>query len=74
MNPRRIYYRKKGKTVIIEGKSKGKTVYIYTLPKDIVNFLRFLAKASFFTKDKANGIFKNIQRLDYKVGREPDEG
>lgn len=32
MKQRRIYYRKKNKSIIIEGREKGKSIYIMTLP------------------------------------------
>lgn len=67
MNPRRCYYRKKNKNIIIEGKRKGKTIYLWTLPKSAEKLLKELIKASFFPKGKANKILQNLMRLDYKT-------
>jgi hypothetical protein len=33
MKPRKIYYRRKGKSIIIEGKENSKSILIWTLPK-----------------------------------------
>jgi len=67
VNPRRIYYRKKGKSLIIEGKRGGKSIYIWTLPKSAELFLRELIKASYFPKDKANRIMTLLNCLDYRL-------
>lgn len=70
MNPRRIYYRKKEKRIIIEGKRKGKTIYLWTLPKSAEQFLREIIKASFFPKDKANKLMTLLLSLDYKTRKD----
>jgi len=80
---RRIYYRKKNKSIIIEGKQKGKTIYLLSLPKDPEQLIRFLGenltplkftkKASFLTKDKYTQIMEKITRLDYKSRKDEDE-
>jgi len=70
MNPRKVYLRKKEGGYIFEGKRKGKTVYIWTIPKDYELFLRELAKSSFFSKDKSFKILEILSRLDYKPEKE----
>jgi len=47
---RKIYFRRKGDGHIFECKVKGKTVLIWTLPKDKELFLRNLCKSSFFSE------------------------
>ena len=73
---RRIYYRRKNKSIIIEGKQKGKTIYLFTLPKDPEQLIHFLGvnlvtpkdtkKSSFLTKEKLSKIKEKVSRLDYK--------
>lgn len=76
---RRMYYRwkrdkvNKKKSIVIEGKAKGKTVYLMTLPTNPEKLIRFLQKASFFPQDKAKEISKNILRLDYKTRKSDDD-
>lgn len=74
MKDKQIYYRKKGKSIIIEGKQDGKSIFIWTLPnpETLVNLL--IEKASYFTQEKATKILENIRRLDtrepkLKLGR-----
>lgn len=67
MKQLKIYYRKKGKSIIIEGKNKGKSVYLWTLPKDAELFLKNLISASFFTKEKADKLMTLLHCLDYKT-------
>lgn len=74
MKDKQIYYRKKGKSIIIEGKQDGNSIFIWTLPNDITSFLEDLIKASYFTQEKAVKILENIKRLDVrepkkKIGR-----
>jgi len=88
MKKRKIYYRKmKDKTFIIEGKQKGKTVYILSLPKSPEKLIRFLAvnlgfpknmennekRSLFFTKEKYDKIVRKILSLDYKIPKGEDE-
>ena len=67
MKTKRIYYRKKGKSIIIEGKNKGKSIYLWTLPKDAEFFLKKIISASFFTKEKAQKLMTLLDCLDYKT-------
>lgn len=74
MKPRRIYYRKKGKSIVIEGRQKGKPILIWTLPNPTL-LLEHLANpkfsylASFLTKEKLLKIWEKVRRLDYKTKR-----
>ncbi len=65
-NPRKIYIRKKEKTFIFECKIKGKTTFIWTIPKDPETFLLKLCKSSFFPKDKSYRIRTLLSSSDYK--------
>lgn len=66
MKPRAIYYRKKGKGIAIEGKSKGRSILIWSLPLSPEKFFVELEKASFFKKEKLSKIKEKIGRLDFK--------
>jgi hypothetical protein len=66
MKPRRIYYRRKGSKIIIEGKERGKSVLIWTLPDPENLLLGISEKASFFTQEKALKISEKVKRLDFK--------
>lgn len=67
MKDRSIYYRRKGKSIIIEGKDKdGSSVNIWTLPKEPIHLLQVLAKASYFPSDKLDKILQKINRLAIK--------
>lgn len=72
-HPRRIYYRKKNKKIIIEGKKNSKTIYLWTLPNPEMFIRELCRKASYFPKDKANKIMQILVRLDYKT-RKDDNG
>lgn len=61
MKERKIYYSRKNKKIIIEGKRKGKTIYLYTLPSPDK-----LLKSLNFTKEKLDKILEKVSRLDYK--------
>lgn len=65
-NKRKIYLRKKGKAFVFEGKMKGKTIYIWTIPTNYEQFLRNLIKSSFFPKGKGNKLLAIFPCLDYK--------
>lgn len=80
MKKRKIYYRKKGKSIIIEGKKKGKSIFILTLPNPeklldalfrridpyTISPLSKQKEASFLTIEKATKIREKVKRLDYK--------
>lgn len=66
MKERQIYYRKKDKHIIIEGKKDGNSVFIWTLPKPEILINLLIEKASFFEREKSLKILDKIKRLDYK--------
>jgi len=66
MNPRQIYFRKKGKAVAMEGKVKGRSLHIYTLGIAEKHLSRLLQTVDFFTKEKRAKILEKLGRLDYK--------
>lgn len=74
MKEKQIYYRRKEKSILIEGKTKGQSVGIWTLPNDPIKLLEFLLKASYFPIEKAEKITSKINSLDKlkradKIGR-----
>ncbi|MBM3191441.1 MAG: hypothetical protein FJZ63_02140 [Chlamydiae bacterium] len=71
MKQRKIYYRRKNRSIIIEGKQDGKSVLIWTLPKPQDLLQEIMPKASFFTQEKAEKIRQKIERLDF--GEEEEE-
>lgn len=67
MRGRQIYYRRKGKTIAIEGKQNKKSLLIWTLPNDPEQLIEILAKASFFKAEKQAKIEQKIKRLDFRT-------
>jgi hypothetical protein len=66
MRPRQIYYRRKDKSITIEGKRHGKGVHLWTLP-DAEKFLVSLIKeVSLLTEEKKEKIMEKMKCLDYK--------
>ena len=73
MKQRNLYYRRKGKSLIIEGKARdGSSVSIWTLPSPEKLILQIISKASFFPKEKADKILLKINRLAIKTEPEPN--
>ena len=67
MKPRRLYWRKKGKALILEGRlGNGKPLLIWTLPEANKFYSEILANASFLTKEKQQNINQKVQRLAFK--------
>lgn len=66
MKDRQIYYRKKEKSIIIEGKQDGKSIYFWTLPNPEKLLNLIIENSSLFTQEKANKILENIKRLDFR--------
>jgi len=66
MKDRRIYYRKKDKSIVIEGKQDGKNILIWTLPdpEKLISIIE--SKASNFPSDKLQNILEKVKRLDIK--------
>lgn len=74
MKTKKIYYRRKESSILVEGKVNGLSVGIWTLPNDPIKLLEFLLKASFFPMGKAEKIRAKINSLDKlkrpdKIGR-----
>ncbi len=65
MIPRRIYYSRKNKRIVIEGRRKNKTIYLYTLPEPIK-----LLKSLNLPNEKMEKIMEKINRLDHKQNKE----
>lgn len=75
MNPRKIYWRRKNKRIIGEGKRKSKTVYLFTLPnpEELIKRLedinlgnpKYLKSPPIFNEEKRTKILEKIQTLDY---------
>lgn len=63
MKEKKLYYRRKGKSLIIEGKEDGKSVLIWTLPNPEILLEGILRKASFFTQGKQLKIMEKLNRL-----------
>ncbi len=65
MNKRIMYWRRKGKKIIAEGrmdsKGKKKTVYLFTLPD-----IEILLEKSLFPSEKTAKIMEKIRRLKVK--------
>jgi len=59
MKQKQIYYRRKGGKIVAEGKKKGKTIYLFTVP-DVETIL----KSSFFTREKVDKILDKVKCLD----------
>lgn len=69
IQPRRIYYRKKNRSIIIEGKENNKSINIWTLPEPQEFLASLIEKTSFFTKEKSEKILEKIRRLDIKTNK-----
>lgn len=76
MRKRKIYYRRKNKKIIIEGKRKNKVIYFLQLPK-AENLLRLLIgmnlgdpketkNQSFLSKEKIEKFKTLLESLDFK--------
>ena len=73
MKQRNLYYRRKGKSLIIEGKARdGSSVSIWTLPAPEKLILQIISKASFFSEEKAEKILLKINRLAIRHEPEPN--
>ena len=59
MKQKQIYYRRKDGKIVAEGKMKGKTIFLFTVP-DVESIL----KSSFFKREKIDKIMEKISRLD----------
>lgn len=66
MKSRRIYFRKKGKALAIEGKANNKSLHLYTLGTAEQHLLKLLRNASFFPEEKRDKIIEKLRRIDIK--------
>ncbi len=66
MKPRKLYLRRKGKSIIIEGKKDGKSVLIWTIPEPNIFMSKLLENSSFFTQEKVDNIGQKLSRLDIR--------
>ncbi|MFX0142035.1 MAG: hypothetical protein ACFFDN_50830 [Candidatus Hodarchaeota archaeon] len=76
MKKRKIYWSRKNKKIICEGRRKGKTIYLFQLPSP-ETFIKRLSNVNLanpketkpivlFTKEKWQEIKQKLNRLDYK--------
>lgn len=63
MQQRKIFYRRKGKQIAIDGTMNKKKINILTLPKDPIKLILGLQKGSFFTEENFQKIIKKVQGL-----------
>ena len=66
MNPRKIYYSRKNKRIVIEGKIKNKTIYIFTLPEPLK-----LIESLNLPSEKFDKLMEKINRLDSRPDKKP---
>lgn len=70
MKQRRVYYRWKGKSIILEGRlPNGKPLGVWTLPNANKFISEIIGNASFLTflpQEKQDKIREKYMRLDYK--------
>jgi len=73
MKERKLYWRRKGDRICLEGKGKkSKTIYLWTLPAPAKFIKEILLKSSYLTQEKKEKIMEKINRLgyrDYKVNQ-----
>ncbi len=61
MKERMTYWRRKGGKFVAEGKSKGKTIFLFTVPD-----VEEVVMSSLFKGEKQAKIMAKIQSLDYR--------
>jgi hypothetical protein len=67
MKERKLYWRRKGDRVILEGKEKkSRTIYLWTLPAPSKFIEEILLKSSFLTEEKKEKMRQKISRLEYR--------
>ena len=72
MKSRRIYYRKKNKSIVIEGRlPNSKALLIWTLPDPERFILGLTENASYFPVEKRQKIMEKVMRLDIKKENKP---
>lgn len=66
MKKPKLFYRRKDKSIVIEGIASRKKVLITTLPSDPNKLLENLEKGSFFKPKKLNNIIKKLEGLYWR--------
>lgn len=70
MKHRRLYWRKKGKGIILEGRTEAnKPLLIWTLPDANKFYATILANASFLTQEKRDEIHEKVKRLGFRADK-----
>lgn len=66
MNARKMYWRKKGKSIVLEGRmANGKPLLIWTLPEPNKFISMITENASFLPLEKQQQIREKFTRLDF---------
>lgn len=60
-----MYYRRKGNSIVLEGKQDKKSILIWTIPDPDKLIFEILLKSSYLPKEKEQNIVEKINRLDY---------
>lgn len=64
---KRLYWRKKGKSIVLEGRlPSNKPILIWTLPDANSFWEEILSKASFLTQEKVGIINEKVMRLAHR--------
>lgn len=72
MKERRLYFRKKGKSIVLEGKMpNGKGRLIWTLPNANKFYELILKEASFLPQEKVGKINEKVRCLAYRSDKLP---
>jgi len=67
MKERKLYWRRKGDRIILEGKGKkSRTIYLWTLPPPSKFIEEILLKSSYLPEEKLEKIKEKISRLEYR--------
>jgi len=67
MKERKLYWRRKGDRIILEGKGKkSRTIYLWTLPTPSKFIEEILLKSSYLPEEKLEKIKEKISRLEYR--------
>lgn len=61
---KKVYYRRKLKSMIIEGKRDGKAIHIWTLPHPEKLLAAITQKSSIFTQEEIDKLMQKINSLD----------
>jgi len=67
MKERKLYWRRKGDRICLEGKGKkSRTIYLWTLPAPAKFIKEILLKSSYLTQEKKEKIMEKVSRLEYR--------